>query len=205
MEIWAATLPDNVEPPFASTKDLYDTIDAIEDGDVAWESIKVSYAGEVLEDDPATWKHKEYDVWYRNPLSVLRNQLGNPDYASEMDYAPKEVRDENDKRRYCDFMSGDWAWRQAVSFRTLTFKTLSYIHFPKDEIAKDRETHGSTFCPVILGSDKTTVSVATGQNEYYPIYISNGLVHNNVRWAHRNALTLLGFLAIPKSKPLQRV
>lgn len=52
--------------------------------------------------------------------------------------------------------------------------------------------------PIILGSDKTTVSVATGQHDYYPLYISIGNVHNNVRRAHRNAVVLLGFLAIPK-------
>lgn len=52
---------------------------------------------------------------------------------------------------------------------------------------------------LILGSDKTTVSVATGDNEYYPLYMSLGPVWNNVRRAHRNALMLLGFLAIPKS------
>ena len=56
------------------------------------------------------------------------------------------------------------------------------------------------FIPVILGSDKTTVSVTTGQNEYYPLYISNGVVTNSVRRAHKNAVSLLGFLAIPKSK-----
>jgi hypothetical protein len=70
----------------------------------------------------------------------------------------------------------------------------------QDIIVQDPATHGSTFVPVILGSDKTTVSVATGQNEYYPLYMSNGLVHNNVRRAHRNAVTLIGFLAIPKSR-----
>lgn len=64
----------------------------------------------------------------------------------------------------------------------------------------DPQNHGATFCPIILGSDKTTVSVATGQNEYYPLYMSNGLVWNNVRRAHRNALTLISFLAIPKSR-----
>jgi hypothetical protein len=53
--------------------------------------------------------------------------------------------------------------------------------------------------PVILGSDKTTVSVATGQNDYYPLYASIGNVHNNVRRAHRNAVAVVGFLAIPKS------
>jgi hypothetical protein len=56
------------------------------------------------------------------------------------------------------------------------------------------------FCPVILGSDKTTVSVATGQNEYYPLYASAAVIQNHVRRAHRNGLALIGFLSIPKSK-----
>jgi hypothetical protein len=30
------------------------------------------------------------------------------------------------------------------------------------------------YAPVILGSDKTTVSVATGHNKYYPLYGSAG-------------------------------
>ena len=54
--------------------------------------------------------------------------------------------------------------------------------------------------PVILGSDKTTVSVATGQNDYYPLYASIGNVRNNVRRAHRNAVSVIGFLAMPKSQ-----
>jgi len=53
--------------------------------------------------------------------------------------------------------------------------------------------------PIILGSDKMTVSVATGQNDYYPLYLLIGNIHNNVRCAHRNSLVLLAFLAIPKS------
>jgi hypothetical protein len=69
----------------------------------------------------------------------------------------------------------------------------------QDKIAEDPQTHGSVFVLLILGSDKTTVSVAMGQNEYYPLYISIGNVHNGVWQAHRNALTLVVFLAIPKS------
>ncbi|KAG2737105.1 hypothetical protein P692DRAFT_201677171, partial [Suillus brevipes Sb2] len=80
-----------------------------------------------------------------------------------------------------DFMSGDWGWAQA------------------DIISKDADTHGSTFVPVILGSDKTTVSVATGQNDYYPLYASIGNVRNNVRRAHRNAVAVVAFLAMPKT------
>ncbi|KAN0094838.1 hypothetical protein V8E55_003125 [Tylopilus felleus] len=46
--------------------------------------------------------------------------------------------------------------------------------------AQDPSTIGSTFVPIILGSDKTTVSVATGQNDYWPVYLSIGNIHNNM-------------------------
>ncbi|KAG1721588.1 uncharacterized protein EDB91DRAFT_1240294 [Suillus paluster] len=59
-------------------------------------------------------------------------------------------------------------------------------------------THGSTFVPVILRSDKTMVLVAMGQNNYYPLYASIRNVHNNVCCAHHNTVAIIGFLAIPK-------
>jgi hypothetical protein len=70
----------------------------------------------------------------------------------------------------------------------------------QDVISKDPLTHGSMFVPIILGSDKTTVSVATGQNEYYPLYLSIGNVQNHMRRAHKNALVIIGFLPIPKGR-----
>lgn len=57
------------------------------------------------------------------------------------------------------------------------------------------------FVPVILGSDKTTVSVGTGDNEFWPIYGSIGNIHNNIRRAHGGGLVLIGFLSIPKGSP----
>lgn len=61
------------------------------------------------------------------------------------------------------------------------------------------------FVPIILGSDKTTVSVATGQTEYWPIYGSIGNIHNGVRRAHGAGLVLIGFLPIPKSVLLRYI
>ena len=69
-------------------------------------------------------------------------------------------------------------------------------------IAQDPSTHGSMFVPVILGSDKTTVSVATGQNDFHPLYLSIGNVQNHIRRAHKDALVLIGFLPIPKGEVL---
>ena len=55
------------------------------------------------------------------------------------------------------------------------------------------------FVPIILGSDKTTVSVATGHNEFWPVYLSIGNIHNSTRRAQRNGVVLLGLLPIPHS------
>ncbi|KIK19413.1 hypothetical protein PISMIDRAFT_107598, partial [Pisolithus microcarpus 441] len=49
-----------------------------------------------------------------------------------------------------------------------------------DKIVKDRSTHGGTFVPIILRSDKMMVSVATGQDDYWPVYISIDNIHNNI-------------------------
>lgn len=64
---------------------------------------------------------------------------------------------------------------------------------------------GCCFVPVILGSDKTTVSVATGNNEYYPLYVSIGNVHNSVRRAHRGSVAVIAFLAMPKGEKSQPI
>ena len=46
--------------------------------------------------------------------------------------------------------------------------------------------HGSMLVPVVAGSDKTTVSVATGHQEYHPIYQSPGNLTNTARRGHGN-------------------
>jgi len=53
--------------------------------------------------------------------------------------------------------------------------------------------------PLLLGSDKTLASNATGQSEFHPLYFSPGNIKNATRRAHRDALVPIGFLAIPKS------
>ncbi|KIK75502.1 hypothetical protein PAXRUDRAFT_172675, partial [Paxillus rubicundulus Ve08.2h10] len=67
-------------------------------------------------------------------------------------------------------------------------------------ISEDAETFGSTFVPLILGSDKMTVSIRMGNNKFYPLYLSVGNVQNSVRRAHWDALVLIAFLGIPKSR-----
>lgn len=72
----------------------------------------------------------------------------------------------------------------------LPFETKIYDNDPSIE--------GSMLVPIILGADKTTVSVATGNVEYHPLYLSIGNLRNSARRGHRNGVIPIGFLAIPK-------
>ncbi|KAJ7789554.1 hypothetical protein B0H13DRAFT_1936418, partial [Mycena leptocephala] len=77
-------------------------------------------------------------------------------------------------------MSGDWAWKQA------------------DLISQDESTHGATFVPVVAGSDKTTVSVATGHQEYHPVYASPGVLTGIARALMETESYLSLFFRYPK-------
>ncbi|KIJ91260.1 hypothetical protein K443DRAFT_28383, partial [Laccaria amethystina LaAM-08-1] len=63
----------------------------------------------------------------------------------------------------------------------------------------DRKTHGVMLVPVVAGSDKTTVSIATCHQEYHPVYVSPGILSNTARRGHGNAVMPTAFLLIPKT------
>ncbi|KIM60579.1 hypothetical protein SCLCIDRAFT_123900, partial [Scleroderma citrinum Foug A] len=184
LDLWAATvLQLGGQPPFTNHKDLYRVIDNTRVGDVKWKSFDVGFSGEQQDGDSAPWMSDSYEVWYRDPREVVHNMLASSEFSNEMDYVPyREYDASNDQRRWQDFMSGDWAWEQADRI-----------------VNEDPTTTGAMLVPIILGSDKTTVSVATGQTDYYPLYLSIGNVRNTVRRAHHNAVALIGFLAMPKT------
>ena len=173
-------------------------------GDAPWKCFKTSF-DEPIEENAPNWKKQEYDVWYRDPEVVARNMLANSDFAKEFDPAPYVELDAEGGRRRSDFMSGNFAWRQSVCLFLLDFVVcevrLTSSGLPKDVIYEEDPVNndGCMFVPIVLGSDKTTVSVGTGDIEYHPLYFSLGPLHNGVRRAHRNALIPIGFLAIPKS------
>ncbi|KAJ7745639.1 hypothetical protein B0H16DRAFT_1557678 [Mycena metata] len=167
--------------PYDNYQQLYAAIDSIGVGDAPWKCFKTT-AIDPRPDAP-DWARQEYEIWYRDPDTVIRNMLDNPDFAGEFDTTPYIELDATGQRRWSDFMSGNFAWKHC------------------DQIISDDPTcKGSMYVPAILGADKTTVSVATGNVEYHPCYISIGNIRNNVRRAHRNGVVPVAFFAIPKTE-----
>ncbi len=52
--------------------------------------------------------------------------------------------------------------------------------------------------PAIAGSDKTTVLVATGHQEFHPLYVSPGNISNAAHCGHGMGVFPFAFLPIPK-------
>ncbi|KAJ6454819.1 hypothetical protein C8R45DRAFT_1188893 [Mycena sanguinolenta] len=181
LEMWALSMMKHGDlGPFQDYKEIYETIDATAMGDAPWKCL-VTEPFDPSPNAPA-WARHQHEIWYRDPDVVISNMLDNPDLDGAFDPTPYVELDSQGKRRWSDFMSGNFAWRHC------------------DKIyADDPSTEGAMYTPIFFGSDKTTVSVATGDVEYHPGYISLGNPHNSMRRAHRNTVMPFVFLAIPKS------
>ena len=113
MKLWSES---GATAPFQNHGDLYDRIDASTVGEAPWDSFSVSYDGPPVEPGHETpdWMLQEYEAWFRDPVQLIRNLVANPDFADEFDYTPYHEYDHQGTHRFQDFMSGDWAWREAV-------------------------------------------------------------------------------------------
>lgn len=112
--LWAQRDQDGQGSPFTNHKQMYSQIDAIEQGYAPWQCMETRYNG-VVDDASPIWKTRTYEVWHRNPNDILRNLLDNPDFHDAFDATPLQLFGPDDRRHWTDFMTGNYAWRQAVS------------------------------------------------------------------------------------------
>ncbi|KAF9062687.1 hypothetical protein BDP27DRAFT_1385099 [Rhodocollybia butyracea] len=181
MELWAlAAAQSESSSPFSDHNHMFAEIDNIRVGDAPWQCFETAVPDNPGPNAPE-WLSRSYQVWFHDPNTVIRNILDNPDFAQEFDTAPFVPLDSNDTRRWSNFMSGNLSWRHATKI-----------------YEDDPSTEGSMLVPIILGADKTTVSVATGNAEYHLLYLSIGNLRNSAQQGHRNGVIPIGFLAIPK-------
>ncbi|KAH9028665.1 hypothetical protein EDB85DRAFT_1867717 [Lactarius pseudohatsudake] len=187
LDLWQSSLLEYGENiPWANAQDLYATIDSIQHGHAPWKTFKLSYSGPLPEGTPPRWMTDTFELCTRNSRTLLHQQLETAAFKDKIHYVPYMQFRGDGSRVWSNLMSADWATKQA------------------DLIATDPLTHGAMFVPIVAGSDKTTVSVATGHQEYHPVYMSPGNLSNVARRAHGNALLPVAFLPIPKSDKRQR-
>ncbi|KAH9993136.1 hypothetical protein BJV74DRAFT_877811 [Russula compacta] len=164
LNMWATTVMEfGHNALWKNATQLYQTINNIRHGDMLWKLYHVRYKGPLPAGMPPKWMTELYDLCMRDSCQVLHHQLATSDFTDKIDVTPYQQFDSEGKWSWSNLMSADWAWKQA------------------DIIAEDQATHGAMFVPIVVGSDKTTVSIAIGHQQYHPIYMSPGNV-TNVAW-----------------------
>ncbi|KAF7341035.1 hypothetical protein MSAN_02089300 [Mycena sanguinolenta] len=182
LDLWAAAvLKYGGDIPWKNADELYASIDSIQHGDAPWKVVRLRYRGPLPAGTPPKWMTETYELCTRNVRTVLHNQLATADFKDKFNYTPYRQYNAQGKRVFSNLMSGEWAWRQAT---TLPMAAHSY--------------------PTSPGSDKTTVSVATGHQEYHPVYGSPGNLTGVARRAHGNGILPIAFLPIAKTSKRQR-
>lgn len=160
-------------PKQKSAAELYNNIDKIQHGSASWKTYSFCYSGP-LPPLPPQWMTCTYELCMYDTCQVLQQQFANLDFKDKINYTLYKWFNKAGKHTWSNFMSGDQAWKQAVSHNQLVTFQDCYLSSIQDTIAKDLRTYGSIFIPVIGRSDKTTVYIATGHQEYHPVYQSPG-------------------------------
>ncbi|KAF9528314.1 hypothetical protein CPB83DRAFT_767174 [Crepidotus variabilis] len=183
LKVWAASLLENGggKTPWGNAKEFWATIDEVQHGSCPWKTYVVQYEGP-LPASPPKWMTEEFHLCTQNSRTLLHEQVRNSKLKNNAHYTAYRQFNSQQERVFSNVMSADWVWDQS------------------NRIAEDHsnEAPGAMFLPIIAGSDKTTVSVATGHQVFHPVYQSPGIISNIARRAHGNGVLPVAFLPIPK-------
>ncbi|KLO04335.1 hypothetical protein SCHPADRAFT_798623, partial [Schizopora paradoxa] len=168
---------NDIAPPFKNCRELLKRIDELPRG-AEWSCDLLTVVGDVGDADGKKLV-EVLELWRRNPEECVRELIGKTSIRN-MGYAPQKVfLDKEGKEQRIDEMWTANAWSDL----------------------QEQLPEGATVVPIILGSDKTQLSVFTGDKSSWPVYITIGNIPKaDRRCPSKRTQTLLGYLPVTKLK-----
>ena len=81
-----------------------------------------------LSEDPTV----QHQIYYRNPIDVIKSLWSNPTYADQMVFSPQKLWTSSDKtsQLYNEMWTGDWWWKIQVFilFKAYIIDLLNYFN-----------------------------------------------------------------------------
>lgn len=131
------------------------------------------------------WQHQDIVVpnyqtkspitlYWRDGLEVVEHLFSNPVFATCMQMTPYRAYD-GQERMYGEFMSAEFAWEYQVRINTMkpVPRLMSY--------SQSQIPRGHSFIGVIGASDKTPLTIGTGNKEMHPLLLSLANIESGVR------------------------
>ncbi|KAG8706171.1 hypothetical protein FRC09_002544 [Ceratobasidium sp. 395] len=142
------------QTPWPSNKKLIDDIDLLPHGP-KWEAFEVDI------DAPEQRRGSASYLFCRLLIDVIRDILGNVLLKDDMHYAPEYhwTAEDCKTRVYSETWTGNWWWNMQLRL----------------------PDKAGTIVPLIIASDRTTLSVMTNGQVAYPVYVTIGNVSKSVR------------------------
>ena len=116
LDLWHATVikhGSDTDVPWRNAHDLYKTINSIQAGVAPWKTYTFSYSGPKPPTLPQ-WMEDIYELNTQDVLVVLEQQLATTEFDRQFEYTPYQEFNAQGDRVYSNFMSGHWAFCEAV-------------------------------------------------------------------------------------------
>ncbi|KAG8764147.1 hypothetical protein FRC12_008248 [Ceratobasidium sp. 428] len=182
---WLCQLPISNEDRM-----LYFDIERVTQRDIPWKTATQLYQSvDALPHGPG-WTHKymtvstpqgveTLDLWRRDSLDIVRKLIGDPRFAQKIQYAPEmHYQITPDGRRVQvrgEAWTGDWWWR-----------------------TQEMLGGNATIAQIILATDATQLSLISGGNKVWPVYMGIANISKAVRrCSSERAMILVGYIPVP--------
>ncbi|KAG2337593.1 hypothetical protein BDR05DRAFT_978456 [Suillus weaverae] len=166
----------HMKTSFTSKYSLLKAIDKLPHA-TEWNLKRISMVGNRTAND-GQQEMEDLELWLRDPVNCIHELMSNPDFEHCVSYAPEKVfADKEGKTCMFDEMwTRDWWWEM-----------------------QGRLPKGAVVAPVILASDKTSLSQFCGDQEVWPMYLTLDNISKDIRHQpSKHAAILIAYLPISK-------
>jgi len=177
---------NQMQPSFRSTHTFQQKVDSLPQGP-KWDYRTVTMTGDRVDENgnPLT---EDIELWFWNPMECIAQLISNPSFDGVMSHVPERVYEDSagKSRVYDEMWTGDWWLGYAGSLigKRAQDSYLLIQHQAKIE-------SGGVVAPVIIATDKTTLTQFSGDKVAYPVYLTIGNISKSIRHQSSSHTTML--------------